>query len=122
MEKELLEFINNNDKWIIDGNWRQCLDIRLQYANTVIYLDYKLDVYKKGVIDRYNKYKGKHRLDIPQCIEKLDSDFLSNVENYEETRGVVWKDRLKNFDKNINVLIFKSREEVEKFINEHLRT
>ena len=41
------------DNWVIDGNYRDTLDERLSYADTVIYLDYKRIVSLIGIFKRY---------------------------------------------------------------------
>ncbi len=93
--------------------------MRLQYADTVIYLDYGLDVSINGVMERHNKYIGKPRPDVPQCVETIDNEFLNYVHNFEEKRGVFLKNKIKKLDISIEVFIFKSREETDEFIKEH---
>ncbi len=120
IREDLLNFLNDNEKWVIDGNWRKSLDLRLEYADTLIYLDYGLEVSINGVKERNKKYNGKSRPDVPQCIEIVDPEFLNYVHNFEQERGIFLKQKIKNLNKNIKVLVFKSREETEEFIKKEV--
>lgn len=65
------------DRWIIDGNYDSCIDLRLPRADTVIFLDYATWRSLWGVVKRRFKYHGQSRPDVaPGCREQLDFDFL----------------------------------------------
>lgn len=48
------------DEWIIDGNYGSTMELRLQACDTVIFLDYSLDVCLNGIKER----RGKVRTDM----------------------------------------------------------
>ena len=113
------EFINGNDSWIIDGNYRNTAKNRIDMADTLIFLDYNRFTCLKGVLSRYNRYKGKCRPDIAEgCQEKIDKDFFIWV--IYEGRKKERRQRLLNQAKNHkNGLIFKNRKQLFKYLNEN---
>ena len=57
------------DEWIIDGNYGSTIELRLQACDTVIFLDYPLNVCLDGIKER----RGKARTDMP-WIENEDEE------------------------------------------------
>lgn len=101
------------DEWIIDGNYGSTLELRMQACDTVIFLDYPLDVCLDGIILR----KGKERSDMPWVESKdvVDEKFVGFVKNYsEQSRPDVINLLSKYSDKNI--CIFKNRSEANDFL------
>lgn len=71
------------DRWIIDGNYSRTMAIRLQAAQTVIYLDLPRWLCMARVLKRVLTYSGRTRPDMPEgCEERLDLEFLKWVWNY----------------------------------------
>jgi len=67
-------------RWIMDGNYDGSMEIRLDRADAVIFLDFKRFVCLLGVVKRWIKTKGKTRPDMAAgCPEKLDLTFLKYV-------------------------------------------
>lgn len=100
--------------WIIDGNYSNTLEMRLNACDTVIFLDYPTDVCISGILER----RGKPRQDIPwvEKADEIDPEFLEFVENYNQTnRPQVLALLQAHPDKNI--LILKSREEAEMLLH-----
>ena len=67
-------------QWIIDGNYGSTIELRLQACDTVIFLDYPVDVCLNGIRER----RGKARTDMP-WIEKSDeedAEFIEFIKNY----------------------------------------
>lgn len=58
--ERLLNTIQKSE-WIIDGNYGSTIELRLQACDTVIFLDYSLDICLNGVKER----RGKTRTDMP---------------------------------------------------------
>ena len=61
--------IMQHDEWIIDGNYASTMELRMQACDTVVFLDYPLEVCLNGIEER----KGKARSDLP-WIEPSDDD------------------------------------------------
>ncbi len=77
--KELLE----RDSWVMDGNYTSSLPQRLEYADTVIFLDRGRVKSLLRCVGRLLKYRGQSRPELaPGCYEKIDLDFLKWIWNY----------------------------------------
>lgn len=66
-----LQKIFNTNNWIMDGNYQRTLDLRISNSDTVILLDYPLDVCLNGATSRV----GIKRDDMPWKEDKLDENF-----------------------------------------------
>ena len=72
--------LSNQEQWIMDGNYGGTLDFRLQYADTVIFLNSSTLTCLYRVISRTFKYYGRARPDVaPGCRERFDLGFLHYV-------------------------------------------
>lgn len=72
------EFLDNNDNWVIDGNYTALLrERRLEEADIIIYMCFSRLTCLYQAYNRYRKYKGKTRESMaPDCNEKLDFEFI----------------------------------------------
>ncbi len=74
------EDLVRRDAWIIDGNYGKTLDIRLQVADTVIFLDFSRYVCLWRVLKRIKQYYGHTRDDMAEgCEERFDGEFLRYI-------------------------------------------
>ena len=107
-----LHTILQGDSWIIDGNYASTMEIRLKACDTVIFLDYPLEICIQGIKERI----GKPRADIPWVETNEDEAFIEFVKNYNtQNRPVVLELLNKHPDKNI--FIFTSRSEAKDFLS-----
>lgn len=112
---ERLSEILKRKKWIIDGNYASTMEMRIKECDTVIFLDYPLDVCLDGIRNR----RGKERSDMPWIETEEDSEFVEFIKNYnEQNRPQVIELLNRYIDKNI--LVFKSRDEAEEFLRQGL--
>ena len=103
------------DNWIIDGNYSSTLELRMQACDTIIFLDYPLDVCMNGIMER----RGKERPDMPwiESADEVDEEFIEFIKNYNsENRPDVLALLERYTDKEI--FIFKSRNEADTFVRE----
>ena len=101
------------DEWIIDGNYGSTIELRLRACDTVIFLDYSLDICLEGVKER----RGKVRMDIPwiEAIDEEDTEFMDFIKNYNlQSKPKVIELLNKYFYKDI--YIFKNRDEANEFL------
>ena len=112
---ERLENVIQKEEWIIDGNYASTMELRLQSCDTVIFLDYPLEVCLAGIAER----KGKERADMPWVEpEQEDEAFMGFIRNYNsQNRPEVMKLLEKYSYKKI--YIFEEREEAEEFLESH---
>ena len=109
---ERLSAVLEKNEWIIDGNYGSTMELRMAACDTVIFLDYPLDVCLGGIRER----RGKPRSDMPWIETEEDSEFIEFIKNYNEQQKPKVIELIKKYsDKNI--IIFKSREEVDAFLN-----
>ncbi|MBQ8624411.1 MAG: topology modulation protein [Oscillospiraceae bacterium] len=105
-------------RWIIDGNYNRTIPLRMEYCDTVIFLDFKRTACLWGVITRIIKYHGKTRPDMGgNCPERLDFEFLRFVWDFKTKHRKRYLEMLENaIDKK--VIILRNRRQVKKFLNE----
>ena len=81
-------------------------------CDTVIFLDYPLDVCLGGIKER----RGKPRSDMPWIETEEDEEFIEFIKSYNEQQKPKVLELLKKYsDKNIIVL--ESREQADAFLN-----
>ena len=109
---ERLSAVLEKDEWIIDGNYGSTMELRMAACDTVIFLDYPLDVCLDGIKER----RGKPRSDMPWIETEEDAEFIEFIKSYNEQQKPKVLELLEKYsDKNI--VNFKSREEADAFLN-----
>ena len=109
---ERLSVVLEKDEWIIDGNYGSTMELRMVACDTVFFLDYPLEICLDGIKER----RGKPRSDMPWIETEEDAEFIEFIKNYEEQQKPKLLELLKKHsDKNI--IIFKSREQADAFLN-----
>jgi len=105
------------ESWIIDGNYSSTIEMRLEEADTVIFLDFPVWVCLWGAVKRRIVYANKSRPDITVgCDEKLDWEFIKWILTFPlKRRGNIHK-ALEDHSDGKHIYIFKSRKEANKFI------
>jgi adenylate kinase family enzyme len=111
-----------NDQWIIDGNYSSTFDIRMQHADTIIYLELPLRVCLYRVFKRWIMNIGKTRPDMGEgCKEKLDYQFLKFICTTYFARKEKMKNRINTFlesGSNKKSFILKSKKEIRSFLRD----
>ena len=109
--KRLSEVLTK-DSWIIDGNFSSTMECRMNECDTVIFLDYPTEICLYGV----EKRRGKPRGDIPWIETEEDEEFTEFIKTFNVSRKPAILELLDKY-KEKNILIFKSREEADIFLN-----
>lgn len=112
---QTLDEILRTDKWIIDGDYSRTYETRFQSCDTVIFLDYSVDVCMNGIKERV----GKVRADMPWVEQKLDPELVKLVENYAKDNRPVILSLLEKYP-DVNRFIFKSRLEASEWMERSL--
>ena len=111
-DKKLKE-IFSTDSWIIDGNYQRTIEKRIQEASTIILLDFPTEECLNNAINRI----GNKRSDMPWTEEILDKDFQKEILLFNSKKlPVIYDLLLKHDDKSKEIFIFKTRDEIEEFI------
>ena len=109
---ERLYSVLEKDEWIIDGNYTSTMELRIAACDTVIFLDYPLDICLAGIRER----RGKPRSDMPWIETEEDAEFIEFIKSYNEKQKPKVLDLLQKYsDKNI--VILKCREQAAAFLN-----
>lgn len=108
-------FLNENDSWVIDGNYSSVTPRRFNESELTIFLKYNRLVCYRNCKTRYIKYKGRNREDCP-CTEKFDLEFK---------KWILWtgrkSKRVKKMMNNLkstkgDKLIFKKRRQLHNWL------
>lgn len=108
---EKLKNVIAQDSWIIDGNYGSTIELRLKECDTVFFLDYPVDVCIDGVKIR----QGKTRSDMPWTETEDDEEFLEFIKNYNSQSRPNVLNLLEQYNKK-EIVVFKSREEADKYL------
>ena len=105
--------------WILDGNYGGTLDIRLDKADAVIFLDLPRSLCIRRVLSRRLRYARRSRPDMaPGCPERLDLEFLRYLWKYPAERRPGILQKLERASSGKTVIVLRSPEEIARFIAE----
>lgn len=99
-------------KWIIDGNYKRTIEMRMKQSDTVFLFDLPVEVCLQGVTDRV----GKERYDLPWLETQVDPEFRQFIEDFPKDTLPYIYELIKKYKDEKSVIIFKSREEADEFI------
>lgn len=103
-------------QWIMDGNYNRTLPKRLEYCDTVIYLNFSRLSCLMGVVKRILTTYGTVRPDMGEgCPERIDWEFLQWVWNFNKNKREK-NNRLLNETEGIEKIVLKNRRAVKKFL------
>jgi len=110
--KRLSDAIQQN-AWIIDGNYGSTIELRLQACDSVIFLDYPLEICLDGIRER----RGKVRSDMPwiENEDEEDAEFIEFIKSYNTQSRPKIMDLL-NLYSDKNIFIFINRTEADEFL------
>lgn len=116
-QKKVQHELVKQEEWIIDGNYGNTMDIRLDAADTIIFLDIHRTICVYRVFKRMMKYRNRTRPDMGEgCEERLDLNFLKWVWDYpKEKRPEILK-KLDELSNDKQVIILRSPKEVQRFL------
>lgn len=71
------------DRWLIDGNYGSTMDIRIERADTIVYLDFPIALCLWRALKRVWQYRGRSRPDMTEgCPERFDLDFFLYIASW----------------------------------------
>lgn len=110
------------DKWVIDGNYNKTFPMRLERADTIIFLDMPRPLCLYRVLKRRIQYHGRTRPDLTEgCPEQIDWAFLKWIWNYPK-RGRLKIIQAMEAQQGVkNVIILKGRKAVKAFLQDIAR-
>ncbi|MGM0883728.1 MAG: DNA topology modulation protein [Bacillota bacterium] len=116
-QKAVQEELVNRDSWIIDGNYGGTIDIRLQAADTIIFIDLSRWICLSRVLKRRFQYRNKKRADMAEgCEERISLKFLKWVWEYPAIQKPKILDKLRKLSNEKKVIVLKSPNGVREFL------
>jgi len=116
-QKKIQNELVKQEEWIIDGNYGGTMDIRLNAADTIIFLDIPRIVCAYRVLKRMIQYRNMTRPDMGEgCEERFDLNFIKWIWEYPKTKRPNILDRLQQLSNDKNVIILKSPKDVKRFL------
>lgn len=105
------------DSWIFDGNYGATMDIRLDHADTIIFVNLSRFVCTYRILKRWFTYRNKTRPDMGKdCKERISFTFLKFVWTYPKKKKPMIMKKLKSLPKEKKIVILNSRRDVERFL------
>lgn len=105
--------ITELDSWIIDGNYSRTLESRIIACDTVFLFDLPVDVCLDGAISRL----GKGRYDMPWIDKQIDENFKKTIKEFPNKNLPLIYKLLNIYKDGKRIIVFKSREEADDFLN-----
>lgn len=121
-QEKVAELVQD-EKWIMDGNYRCTLDMRLQVADTIVFLDLPRWVCAYRAIKRRIQYRNKPRPDMAEgCQETLFKpdfpEFLLRIWDYPNRAKPDVEKQLLALDPRKRVIRLNSRAAANKFLED----
>ncbi len=105
------------ESWIMDGNFGGTREMRMQAADTIIFLDLPRRVCLYRILKRTLKYYGKSRPDMTEgCNERLDLEFIGWVWNYKHRSRKRLLAELESIEEK-SVIILRNQRQVSEFLS-----
>jgi len=106
-------------EWIMDGNYSGTLDIRLKYADTVIFLDFSRTACILGALKRLAAHIGRVREEMPAgCAERFDTQFLNWIWRFPRSSRPAILELLDKASPETSLFVVKNRSSLQKLLLE----
>jgi len=115
---QLVTQLASGESWIMDGNFGGTLDLRINYCDTIVFLDMSRVVCLWRVLKRRVLYRNRSRPDMAEgCHEKLDWEFVQWIWNYSSSSRPKVVRLLREHSESKKVVWLRSDAEAEKFLS-----
>jgi adenylate kinase family enzyme len=107
------------EEWIIDGNYGGTMEIRLNTADTIIFLDIPRILCVFRAFKRILQYRNKTRPDMGEgCEERFSFEFFKWIWEYPKTKRPKILERFDQLSKEKKVIILKSPKDIHNFLEQ----
>ena len=118
-QEEIINKINEESSWIIEGTYRKSAHLILDLADKIIFLDTPVLTRKVRILTRFIKQK----LHIEKCNYKANLSMLKLMymwtDSFEERREEL-ESMLSN-DYNRKLILLRNKKEMESFIKKYIK-
>jgi len=104
--------IFSTDEWIIEGNYKRTIEMRLKECDTVFLFDLPTEVCIQGAKERI----GKGRYDLPWLETEFDPEFKRFIEDFPNDTLPYIYELFEKYKENRQIIIFKSRQAADEFL------
>jgi len=109
--------IVDQERWIIDGNYSNSLDLRAPRADTIIWIDQPRRVCMRRVLWRAFTQLGRTRADVaPGCPERFNLEFFLYVWNFNRDSRPKIVECLEEHGGHARLVHLKNDAEIAQFI------
>lgn len=116
-QKQIQSQLVSQGSWIIDGNYQSTLDIRLEAADTIIFLDMPRSLCLYRVWKRRLMYHNRSRPDMQSgCKEKIDLQFLKWIWDFPSKKRPQMQQKLAELGMDKQIIRLRSPREVKGFL------
>ncbi|HEY1812855.1 MAG TPA: hypothetical protein VGG74_10945 [Kofleriaceae bacterium] len=113
--KAKLQTLVASERWIMDGNYGGTLGIRMERADTIIFLDVSRWTSIAGAVRR--RLRGGVRADMADdCPEKIDVEFVRWLWRYHDHHRPGVLEQIGNFAHGRTVVTLRDRREIERWL------
>lgn len=109
---ERLSEIFDTPEWIIDGNYRRTIEVRLQHCDTVFLFDLPTETCIQGATARL----GKGRYDMPWIDTELDPKLKQEIETFPVKVLPKIYELIEKYKAGKQVVIFQTRMQADEYL------
>jgi adenylate kinase family enzyme len=104
-------------RWVMDGNYPESLEMRLGYADTVVFIDHHRLICLGRCIRRFINYRGNNRPELaPGCHEKIDWEFFQWIWDYPRNVKPWVLQVLEKYEDDVRLVHLRSSSQVRVFL------
>ncbi|MGJ9381920.1 DNA topology modulation protein [Salipaludibacillus sp. CF4.18] len=116
-QRETQKQLVRKDRWIIDGDYESTVDLRMNAADTVIFLDTNRYLCLYRVVNRWRKHRNKTRPDSGAGPDRITSSFLKWVWSYPNIVRPKVMEKIERLKDEKQIIILKTPKEVQTFVD-----
>lgn len=111
------------ERWVIDGNYTRTLQVRIDRADLIIYIEISRTLAVYRVVRRSIAHWGRTRPDMgDDCPDHIDPAFLAFVWNYPNRRGAEYPQMLEEARSVVTrVVVLRAGREVTRYVEKLAR-
>ena len=103
------------DSWVIDGNYSKTFDLRLPFADTVVFLDPSRYVCLYRAVRRLIRERGQET-QAAGCVSKIDAEFVQWIWHYRRDRRARTLQRIATEAPAARQVLLRTQREVDAFL------
>ena len=117
LDKDIREFLNNHNDWIIDGSYFNRAPERFELADYIIVMNFNRFSATNRIFKRIRTYRNIQRDDITEgCLDRFDLSFI--LWSFFGSRSFKRKKHFKNLKKNYpdKLIYLKNQKQIDNLL------